>query len=568
MGKAALRIGPFNVLEFSPLFLCPFLLARYSESISGDYGAGFLSILCIASIIVAVIVNVYSFSFFAIFSAFLILAAFGVFDARYTVVALIVLLAVWYSIKFVSDNIYFLRLLYGKGSLWEVARQSICLWFPMVIPIAIGTSAAWYVSTLPERTFYEFVVTPPAPGNGFAADVDREIDLRVDRLVADITHAASVGVEGTQTTSQIVFERVRSNLLAIRPYQFGLPSCRWYQFSCRAKRTVLRRTNRTIEEAHNAIVSGLLRQLQETTGTANDLARKGKAGIDAEIKGLGDQVRREVKDFANWVFFSFALISAITLLLTWISVIKSVSAVVGRVAFRPDGPLELRFVRHARPRQTARFRVFKNAMSPRIRQGEAWYFRDGYQPNGAPPSKQMVQPFNALLSRLRHGAYRLHETYASADRDRLKLNIDARYRVVVVSLSAGDIVYFRMRDFIGMSAGITLNSEFSLDVGRLTFDQAIFNFASGPGKLLLRALDEVAIHREGVRLSSYVPTDFVAWHAFAPFSVQSQLNRHDVFMSGVRIKTLERAKAVAQASSGGRTGSGIVRYVFRFLIPW
>ncbi len=134
-------------------------------------------------------------------------------------------------------------------------------------------------------------------------------------------------------------------------------------------------------------------------------------------------------------------------------------------------------------------------------------------------------------------------------------------------LSEGEIVIFDYRNFVGMSASITLSVLISMRVSTLLFDKIIYPTAKGPGKLILLTDGVPRVGDNDFTQSSMPSNRIVAWQKDILFHTVSELNFIDVYMSSTYIKKDGAGILVMDADKRGIPKNGLTRFIKHFFLP-
>jgi hypothetical protein len=191
-----------------------------------------------------------------------------------------------------------------------------------------------------------------------------------------------------------------------------------------------------------------------------------------------------------------------------------------------------------------------------------------FEPHGKAPQFALPQPGAAAVARLRNHAFTMNRLHMD----------EARFGVYFTSVQGSEFiewnipedvtVIFDFRHFVAMSEGIRLSSLISFRISTLLFGRVSFSTATGPGRLILITTGRPVAGDNEESNASIPANRLVAWMQNARFSIESELNLVDIYMSGVYVRRIGSEHLIFDADSKGNSNGGIAKFVRYFLLPF
>ncbi len=199
--------------------------------------------------------------------------------------------------------------------------------------------------------------------------------------------------------------------------------------------------------------------------------------------------------------------------------------------------------------------------------GETFYVARRFQPHGKAPKYALPQSSAAPLSRLRNGCYTMNAFTRREGRAPIQITATRGAQFVEWQLAEGESVVFSYRNFVGMSAGVRLSALISARVTSQVFGRFIFPTATGPGRLILMTEGAPHVGVTEAEVFSMPPSRLVAWQQSARFHIDSELALLDIYFSEAYVEPEVQTALVMDVDRQDGFGTGLVRFVRRFLLP-
>ena len=315
-----------------------------------------------------------------------------------------------------------------------------------------------------------------------------------------------------------------------------------------------------LEDGSNATGSGFGEGVKIAEEATDDLA----AQIASSFEEARDQTRSAI---SNSFFLAFLLRLLFTIAFVFIC-LRSFLYVFARVAFAKGSEAFVTLKTKTTPIKT---RGTVKSFGPEYvidQDSEVeFYVSRKFQPKGTAPMYSIPQPGATFLSRVRHGSWSMNRIPATEKASDVRLTTTKGAEFIEWTIREGEVVVFDYKNFVGFSREIKLASIISWRLSSLMFGRIIFPSASGPGKLLLRTSGRPVLGDSEHANTSVPVSQLVAWMQDASFTVVSELNYVDVYLSGAYLKKQPDDMVVLDADEVGKAGSGIVQFVKHFLLP-
>lgn len=142
---------------------------------------------------------------------------------------------------------------------------------------------------------------------------------------------------------------------------------------------------------------------------------------------------------------------------------------------------------------------------------------------------------------------------------------------VVWRLKEDEEVFFRMSSAVAMSESISLRTEVSFRFATLCLGQSIYNYARGPGLLILLCYGG-KIAMEPDRSAPVDPARLLAWNRSASFTLTANISFKSAYLDPAVISFDGRGAAIVDAmppdSKAFGSSGGLARFLKSFILPW
>ncbi len=196
-----------------------------------------------------------------------------------------------------------------------------------------------------------------------------------------------------------------------------------------------------------------------------------------------------------------------------------------------------------------------------------YYVSRQYQPQGCAPNFAIPQPGASFLRRIVNRAWTMNRISPEKATSSVRLSAIKGVEFVEWNLLHGETIIFRYANFVGFTSTCTLSTVFSGRLSTLLLGRMFFSAATGPGKVILRTKGRPLVGDSPATNVSVAADQLVAWQQSASFSVDSELNPTDLFLSGAYLKKQPSDKVVLDADEIGKPRRGLFKFVRYFLLP-
>jgi hypothetical protein len=185
--------------------------------------------------------------------------------------------------------------------------------------------------------------------------------------------------------------------------------------------------------------------------------------------------------------------------------------------------------------------------------------------------KRIPYWYKSLISRMLNGCYALCLVDTSTKfQGKGDIKVDPPGQIVVWMLKENEHVVFSFSDFIAMSAELKLAKKLRLKLSSLIFGKILFQFAEGPGTLILRTKSAAIAGDELKAASSLNAEGLIAWNAANEFYIVSSHEIVDTFFSHFSLKKTD-GDLIVYDTSASRHKHGMLVGLWRtartFLSP-
>lgn len=197
------------------------------------------------------------------------------------------------------------------------------------------------------------------------------------------------------------------------------------------------------------------------------------------------------------------------------------------------------------------------------------FFSRKYLPTGRAPKVALPQWTSGIVGRIRAGVYLMNEVEVRENEvETVDFRSLAGAEFVEWNLSEGEEIVFNYNDLVAMSETVELSTHISFRVSSMIFGTPVFRIAKGPGKIVLITKGKPITNQDEHLVKSSPIERIIAWQSSTRFSVNSELNIADLYLSGLYLKRTNEDLIIIDADAGkARRKTGMVRFVPSFLLP-
>ncbi len=514
------------------------------------------------------------------------------------VVLLLLVRTVWLIL---SENLYVVRQL-GLEEFIRIAGRTLWKWSPILLLAVPYFTASYMIDRETRRTAYgqrlmcAEVKASRAATDETAAEIDcarldwREIanrDLEADTLAAVRAH---FGEKIAEWRAQIDAYRVR--LKKGDPEQFsyfvgesydrvftpglGLKPPKHGGFWSFVTQPAAKAAQDSVEKAydrkHRETRRNLVREADDIEPTLEGPQKEALKALDdfeRESLKILEAAREATLTSVQGGFFVSRAFDRLTLLLFCVLCVRTLFYVFARVACAreagtfvtlgdPEGRAEM-------PTGTIARRGAK--LSLEIEPGDTFYIARRFQPHGKAPKFALPQANAAPFPRLRNRCYTMNAFTRTEGRGPVQFTATRGAEFVEWRLAEQETVVFEYRNFVGMSDGVRLSALISARVTSQIFGRFIFPTATGPGTLILMTEGAPYVGASESEAFSMPPSRLVAWQQPARFHIDSELGMLDIYFSEAYVEPQTRSALIMDVDRQDSFGTGLSRFVRRFLLP-
>lgn len=326
-------------------------------------------------------------------------------------------------------------------------------------------------------------------------------------------------------------------------------------------RSALKSVNQ-IAVRKTAVIRNKIQMVQDTLSAVNTQAK-------ASIEQGFDEARAAVSSSVLFVNHSVEFLKLLSSILLALLIIKSYFYVFSRVAFSEDQDLFISLKDQKKSHANGSLKQCGIEYSIPHGHTETYFVARKFRPTGRAPKLAIPHWTTSVVGRMRAKTYMMNQVSARADSEE---SVDFRSlagaEFVEWTLADGEEVVFDYRQFVAMSESVQLTTFMSVRVTSVLFGKLFFPIAKGPGKLVLMTLGRPITNDEERLVKSVHMDRLVAWQKSATFSVDSELNPIDIYLSGLYLKRSSDDIVVIDADEAtGNRRIGLAKFIRRFLLP-
>ena len=310
------------------------------------------------------------------------------------------------------------------------------------------------------------------------------------------------------------------------------------------------------------LVKGQLASIKEPIVEATE---KVQSSVEEGVNAVNEATKNTILAVNQYLLFSklMSIMGFIFLL------ISSYLYVFSRVAFGEDHDL---FV-SLREKDTSSIngQLVQHGASYSIPadHSEAYFVSRKFEPTGRAPKVAVPYWPISIGARLLSGAYIMNEIKVrEANDESVDFRSVAGAEFVEWILAEEEEVIFSYEQFVAMSESIQLSTHISLRFTTLLMGRPFFYIAKGPGSLVLMTKGVPITNSEEELVRSVSAGRVIAWQKNTLFSVDSELNLLDVYLSSLYLKRSSDDLIIIDADDGyAKNKTGLFRFVLRFFLP-
>ena len=467
-------------------------------------------------------------------------------------------------------------------------RKALIYYLPFIVLLALGVAASIHVNRLVDEQLYSLDIMQGAdPGAPRRYNIDRAIGSYFEarekaalEMLDGLSGRANVSTQQVaDSTLRFYEDNVAETLPEIDPalappgcggflpWLFRTPQC--------AERSIKKPLNDAYTDERNEQRDSLARATQAYAASAGNNAEMAIQFAREDLSDTFHDMERAIKKQLNLLYSVFDVYAWVSLLVLIVIVLKSFMYIFARVFFasHADGERMIQFEPAAEPRQSGGVREVSDTLELTPDMGEQMYVSKRYDFANAPPDEVTPQAHKAFFSRFWRGAWHMNRIWIGVPGNRGVTSyrrLPADEHIVVWTLKPGDAVIFSWKQFVGMSEGVGIRTQYSWQLASLVFGRMFFVVASvaadspAEGTLLLAARGSDGI--DSAANPSNSPDQLLAWQTTTRFEMHANLSFRNVYRSGVQIRARDSDLAVMHLNAR-RQRSGAVRFLTYFLLP-
>lgn len=305
-----------------------------------------------------------------------------------------------------------------------------------------------------------------------------------------------------------------------------------------------------------------LDSLQQAIENVNAEAKR---NVETGFENMKTATRHSMMSINHALKFSDLFSNMLVLLL----ILKSYFYVFSRVAFSAREDLFVSLTSEKKDFENGEIVRHGTEYTIPIDHKEAYYISRNYQPTGRAPKFSIPFWTTSFVARIKANAYAMNEVEVRENNtETVDFRSLAGAEFVEWNLKEGEEVVFSYDQFVAMTENITLESLISLRLTSMLFGRTFFMVAKGPGKLVLQTKGKPIANDDEYLVRSVPIERLVAWQKSTQFSVDSELNILDIYLSSLYLKRTNEDLLIVDADEAvGQGKAGLMRFVRRFLLP-
>ncbi len=451
--------------------------------------------------------------------------------------------------------------------------KTFLYWSPLLIFIVPSEKASSRIYHKAVENIYRHTFVDSLTNEGFEADVDSSVNLLFAKLEQQVLDSIELQRKNAGEDMDAFIKNVDQAYVNTVPDKIpGMDpqTCDDLLMFVPCS-TVINPTKRSIQrtvknkkaQGRNNLERSLNKKKKNAEANVDQLAELAKAEASKQISFLKQGARTSAMLSFRSIYFVNLLLDISLLFI----ILKSFFYVFARVAFSERENLFVTLKEGQEIMPKGKLRATGNHYTIEAGDKASYYISRTFEPSGRPPRFTIPQWRAAALARLRARCFAMNKVDMSKGEGTVDFRSMGGAEFVEWDIQEGEEVIFKLKNFVAMSATVQLKRKISLRLTSLLVGRIFFTVARGPGKLILMT-DGKPITGENPKSASSVATNrVVAWQKNALFSVESELNLVDVFLSGIHLKKQEDDLLIIDADMKGGSQTGIVTFIKAFILP-
>ncbi len=326
------------------------------------------------------------------------------------------------------------------------------------------------------------------------------------------------------------------------------------------------RANREAKEATEEGVSKVSAQVNEI----NALAAEINATMQEEIDRAADEINQRTQHtvMAAQGYLLFIDVSA------WFAfagvVVLSYLYVFSRVAFSRESGLfvTLREVPE-KPHENGEIILHGSVFTIPHDHTEVYFVSRRFEPTGRAPKIAIPQWLTSVMARIVTQCYWMNEiAVKKQQRDSVDFRSVAGAEFVEWRLKNGEEVIFNYEDLVAITETVTLSTIISLRFTTMLMGKPLFTVARGPGTLVLETKGVPIAHDEELLVRSVSSSRVIAWQKHTRFTVDSELNIFDIYLSNLYLRRESDDLILIDADPArSKSKVGLIKFALKFIFP-
>lgn len=476
----------------------------------------------------------------------------------------------------------------NSGLLKSSILKSLVSWSPMLIPIVLVFLAERYTVNNFMLAVYDeksgFLLEENPPERDTVKDSKFTLAVLFDEttcnIESDIDALGKYTEEAKTKYPKKVGDIVRNSFTRVEAAKVNVPRVNNLKpFSSEAKRRAAKMFNRISQRITNNInksmgqsINKIAQDLETEIGNALDtLDLKSdnvrELAITKITKKLNEEEIRAQKYLSN-TFLIFRWIKNILNILLIIAIVKSFANILARYLFRLDEGIEFTLADKKDKIKNGSLdkcptKFFVSGTSKSI-------FYSKYSMSLTDHATDITCPqiFRCFFSRLFGRSLFMKKIDMTKKSKRVAIDNPKDREFVTYDLKKGEKCVFRFHSFVAMEKTVKLRTKYSFHLSSFLLDRFRFSMAEGPGKLVLVTNGNSIISPHGDSTKSTSIYKIVAFRNTANFWVESKLNIKNLFFSDYNLKKQNTANIIIDSMEHKKRVQGVIRFFWRFFIPF
>lgn len=465
--------------------------------------------------------------------------------------------------------------------------KALVFWSPILLFMIPSVVITNRVHDATMQSIYENgILTDTSRAQGGAArttpDVRLDIHARIEREFQIAETSFHRKMEGVRDQIDNNVDAIPGEVL--RVYMESVPpaaqipglapseaDCAWYDVPCWILHEIIESIKSGIRSSYDRTrLRQGLRLYMETKTKAAEVGSSADRVIDdtkARATEFLDETEAACKSSVDAVFRTIEVLKLLSNIALVMIMIRSYLYVFARVTFTKRSRASVSLRRRGGEPRHGSVRKWGNQFGIEASSREDYYVSRRFEPNGRAPNFAIPQMFAGIARRIRYGSYTMNRIRFGGDRGPVYFTAVRGAEFISWHLEEGETVVFDYKNFVAMSEGIRLSSEVSFRVSSAVFGRIVFPTATGPGTLVLLSTGSPTIGTEKRSSASVPPARILAWHAHTRFTVESELNIVDMYLSAVYLERVGNAPVIIDADTMNSPAAGLARFIRYFILP-